>query len=49
MLLWIKKFWREMSESSRPVFFQKYVLPFLALFFTWGLIGNIVLINIDTK
>lgn len=49
MLLWIKKFWREMSESSRPVFFQKYVLPFLALFFTWGLIGNIVLINIDTN
>ncbi len=36
-----------MSTANEPIFFQKYIVPGLALFFTWGLVAHLLLINLD--
>lgn len=38
-----------MGDLPKPQFFQKYVLPGLALFFTWGIVGHLMLIRLDTN
>ena len=40
-------FWKDLYDQSRWQFYLKYILPGLALFFSWGLIGHVVLINLD--
>lgn len=49
MINWLKTLWKDLGDLSKPQFFQKYVLPGLALFFTWELIGLIILINLDAS
>ena len=44
---WIKMLWKDMSEIGSPIFFQKYVLPSVAIFFTLGVIGHLMLITLD--
>ena len=47
MTNWLKILWKDMSETSKPIFFQKYVLPSLALFFTWGIVAHLMLMQLD--
>lgn len=49
MIKWVKTLWKDLGDLSRPQFFQKYVLPGLALFFTWGVVGHLMLISLDTN
>src|SRR5688572_4707215 len=45
MIKWLKMLWKDLN-NSRSQFFQKYILPALAIFFTWGAIGHLYLITI---
>ena len=49
MINWLKTLWKDLGDLSKPQFFQKYVLPGLALFFTWGIVGHLMLIGLDTN
>lgn len=49
MINWLKTLWKDLGNLSKPQFFQKYILPGLALFFTWGIVGHIMLINLNTN
>lgn len=44
---WLKTFWKDLGDLSNPDFFHKYVLPALALFFTWGFVGHLMLLSLD--
>ena len=47
MINWLKTLWNDLGDKK--LFFNKYVIPGLAIFFSWGLLGHIVLINLDTN
>jgi hypothetical protein len=49
MINWLKTLWKDLGDLSKPQFFQKYVLPGLAIFFTWGIVGHLMLIGLDTN
>ena len=49
MINWLKTLWKDLGDLPKPQFFQKYVLPGLAFFFTWGIVGHLMLINLDTN
>jgi hypothetical protein len=42
---WLKTFWNDLG--NKRLFFHKYVLPGLAIFFTWGLLGHLYLISMN--
>lgn len=44
---WLKTLWKDLENKG--LFFHKYVLPGLAIFFTWGLLGHLYLISLDTS
>jgi hypothetical protein len=46
MIKWFKTFLKDFGNLPRFQFFQKYVLPGLAIFFTWGTVGHLYLTTI---
>lgn len=49
MANWFKTLIDDLGDLSKPQFFEKYILPLFALFFTWGLVGNLILINLESN
>ncbi len=49
MKKWFKTFWKDLYEQSRSQFYLKYILPAFAFFLFWGLIGHVVLINLNQE
>jgi len=47
MIKWFKTIWKDLGNLSKFQFFQKYILPGLAIFFTWGAIGHLYLTTIN--
>ena len=47
MINWLKTLWKNLGNLSKGQFFHIYVLPGLAIFFSWGLIGHLYLITLD--
>jgi len=47
MTNWLKTLWKDLGNLPKGEFFHKYVLPVVAVFFSWGLAGHILLINLD--
>src|SRR5687767_12473004 len=43
MIKWFKILWKDLGNLPRHHFFQKYILPALAIFFTWGATGHLYL------
>lgn len=46
---WIKKLWQDTGELSPRQSFFKYLLPLVAIIFTWDFIGKIYLANVGTN
>lgn len=44
---WLKTLWKDLGDKK--LFFNKYVIPGLAIFFTWGIVGHLILIGLDTN
>lgn len=44
---WFKTFWKDLGNLPKGLFFHKYILPTLAIFFSWGLVGHILLVSLD--
>ncbi len=47
MINWLKILWNDLGDKK--LFFNKYIIPGLALFFSWGLVGHLFLITLDTN
>jgi len=45
----LKIFFEDLKNLSKGQFFQKYVLPILVTFFTWGLFGHLYLLTFKTS
>ena len=46
MTNWLKTLWNDLGDKK--LFFNKYVIPGLGIFFTWGIVGHLMLINLNT-
>jgi hypothetical protein len=42
----IKKLWNDTQNLTKAQFLGKYLLPMVAIFFTWGMVGQILFISI---
>lgn len=49
MIKWLKTILKDLGNLDRGQFFMKYVLPALVIFFTWGLIGHLFLLSLNTS
>ncbi len=49
MINWLKILRKDFGNLSKPQFLQKYFIPGFAIFCTWGIAGNLMLINLDTS
>ena len=47
MANWLKTLWNDLGDKK--LFLNKYVIPGLAIFFTWGIVGHLMLISLDTR
>jgi hypothetical protein len=46
MMNWLKTLWNDLGDNK--LFLNKYIVPGLAIFFTWGIVGHLMLISLDT-
>lgn len=44
---WLKTLWSDFGDKE--LFLYKYLIPGLAIFFTWGIVGHLMLISLDTS
>jgi len=49
MINWSKILFKDLSDLSGPQFFQKYILPVLVIFFSWGAVGHLYILTLNSN